>query len=242
MISEPSGTLVRPDSLGDTIDAINAALFEHAALSQEICHEAATWIADRQGLPGSYAGMFAPTGYDYAFGTLTFTGEPVRSGAAMGHLLSEESCRALFRLGNHAPSAAHQALERARQAIFKRIEQSEAPGKWASVGVYCCGTCSVALWRHLLSSPEPADLPRLENGLAELRRHRDGEGRWKRFPFYYTLLALSEMGLPGVRDEIEYAGNIIERALRRLSKANPDSQSLHDWRRKVVLERVLEKC
>ena len=115
-----------------------------------------------------------------------------------------------------------QALERARQAIFKRIEQSEAPGKWASVGVYCCGTCSVALWRHLHVQREPGDQRRLENGLAELRRHRDGEGRWKRFPFYYTLLALSEMDLPGVRDEIVYAGNVIERALRRLNKADPD--------------------
>jgi hypothetical protein len=242
MNSEPCDTLVHPDSLGDTIDAINAAVFEHTALSHDICREAAMWIADRQGLPGSYAGMFAPTGYDYAFGTLTFTGEPVRSGAGMGHLLSEESCRALFKLSSYAPLSTHQALERARQAIFKRIEQSEAPGKWNSVGVYCCGTCSVALWRHLLSSTEAGDFSRLENGLAELHRHQDGEGRWKRFPFYYTLLALGEMDLPGVRDEIEYAGNVIERALRRLNKANPDSLSLHDRRRKVVLERVLEKC
>lgn len=235
-------TLVHPDSLGDTINAINSALFQPATLSQDTCIEAALWIADRQGLPGSYAGMFAPTGYDYAFGTLTFTGEPVRSGAAMGHLLSEEACRALFQLGGHAPAPVGQALERARQAIFKRIEQSEAPGKWGSAGVYCCGTCSVALWRHLQASGNPDDRRRLENGLVELHRHRDGAGRWKRFPFYYTLLALSEMDLPGVRAEILYAGNVIERALRRLNKAGPDGQSLHDWRRKVILERTLEKC
>jgi hypothetical protein len=242
MNSDKTVTLIHPDSLGDTIDSINAALFEPVELDRDACIEAALWIADRQGLPGSYAGMFAPTGYDYAFGTKTFTGEPVRSGAATGHILSEEACRALFQLGLHAPAPVPQALERARQAIFKRIEQSEAPGKWASVGVYCCGTCSVALWRHLLASGNPDDQKRLENGLAELRRHRDGEGRWKRFPFYYTMLALSEMELPGVRDEIVYAGNVIERSLRRLSKADPDGQSVHDLRRKVVLERTLEKC
>ncbi len=242
MNNENPITLIHPDSLGETIDAVNAALFNAVTLPKKVSNETALWIADRQGLPGSYAGMFAPTGYDYAYGTLTFTGEPVRSGAATGHILSEEACRALFQLGRHAPSLATQALERARQAIFKRIEQSEAPGKWASVGVYCCGTCSVALWRHLMASEYPEDQLRLENGLSELHRHRDGAGRWKRFPFFYTLLALGEMDLPGARDEITYAGNVIERALRRLSKASPDSPIPHDWRRKVVLERALEKC
>src|SRR5512135_1147108 len=98
MTGEISPSLVHPDSLADTLDAINAALFEQARLPVSLCTEAAVWVADRQGLPGSYAGMFAPTGYDYTFGTLTFTGEPVRSGAGTAHLLSEEACRALYRL------------------------------------------------------------------------------------------------------------------------------------------------
>ncbi len=245
MASELPGSLIRPDSLGETIDGINAALFDQAALAPAICTEAAEWIANRQGLPGSYAGMFAPTGYDYAFGTTAFTGEPVRSGAATGHVLSEEACRVLYRLVDQSASLARnssipQALERARLAIFRRMEQSEAQGQWA--GVYCCGTCSVALWRHLLASGRPDDQRRLENGLAELRRYRDGEGRWKRFPFFYTLLALTEMNLPGVRDEVLYAGAVIERALRRLSKADSQNQSEHDRRRRLVLERILEKC
>jgi hypothetical protein len=239
-----SESLVRPDSLGDTIDAVNVALFNQTVLSLTVCTEAAVWIADRQGLPGSYAGMFAPTAYDYAFGTLTFTGEPVRSGAATGHILSEESCRVLYRLEGKLPVSnnlsVHQALDKARQAIFKRMEQSEVKGQWS--GVYCCGTCSVALWRHLQASGAPDDLRRLEHGLTELRRHRDGEGRWKRFPFYYTLLALIEMELPGVQDEILYAGSVIERALRRLRKIDPQAQSEHDRRRKIVMEQVLEKC
>jgi hypothetical protein len=245
MASELKGSLIRPDSLGDTIDAVNLALFNQVALAPAVCTEVAEWIADRQGLPGSYAGMFAPTGYDYAFGTLTFTGEPVRSGAATGHVLSEEACRVLYRLEamttvlNRNPDIQN-ALDRARQAIFKRMEQSEAQGQWA--GVYCCGTCSVALWRHLLASTTPDDQRRLENGLLELHRHRDGAGRWKRFPFFYTLLALSEIELPGAREEVRYAGAVIERSLRRFRKANPQDQSELDRRRRVVLERVSEIC
>jgi hypothetical protein len=238
-------SLIRPDSLGDTLEAVNVALFDAAALPMPVRMETAEWIADRQGLPGSYAGMFAPTGYDYAFGTQTFTGEPVRSGAATGHVLSEEACRALYRLAGDAASSKNhpvvgQALDRARQSIFHRIEQSEAKGQWS--GVYCCGTCSVALWRHLLASGAAEDQRRLENGLAELHRYRDGEGRWKRFPFYYTLLALTEIDLHAAAVEAQYAGAVIERLLRRLSKAERDGDNKFDWRRKVVLERILEKC
>lgn len=245
MASEIPVSLIQPDSLGDTIDAVNAAQFESVALPAAVRAETAEWIAERQGLPGSYAGMFAPTGYDYTFGTRTFTGEPVRSGAATGHLLSEEACRALYRLAGNQPIAKEspavlKALERARQAIFRRMDQSEARGQWS--GVYCCGTCSVALWRHLLASNVPDDRLRLENGLAELRRYRDGQGRWKRFPFFYTLLALTEIDLPAAIAEIHYAEPVIERSLRRLSKAERQAEDKHDWRRKVVLERVLEKC
>lgn len=235
----PTGTLVHPDSLGDTLDAINAALFHGEKIAEIARAEAVAWITDRQGLPGSYAGMFAPTEYDYAFGTLTFTGEPVRSGAGTGHLLSEEACGVLFRLGTSTEES-REALKRARKGIFHRMEQAEVEGKWS--GVYCCGTCSVALWRHLLASDEPDDQRRLEHGLAELRRYRDDAGRWKRFPFYYTLLALYEINHPAVLDEVQYAAPVIERALRRLNKAAPEARSIHEQRRKIVMERVLEKC
>ena len=245
MSVEPAISFIHSKSLGDTLDAINAALFNQQPLPAAAVAEAANWIADRQGLPGAYAGMFAPTDNDYAFGTLAFTGEPVRSAAATGHVLGEEACAVLFRLKTggmlgREGSAVMEALKRARQGIFKRIEQSEVLGQWS--GVYCCGTCSVALWRHLSASGSSDDERRLENGLAELHRSRDGQGRWKRFPFYYTLLTLTGIDHPAVIDEYLYAGKVIDRALRRLSKAAPESLSTHDRRRKVVLERVLEKC
>lgn len=239
MTTNPSPSLVHPDSLAGTLDAVHAALFYDTPLSEQAREEAAAWIADRQGLPGAYAGMFAPTERDYAFGALTFTGEKVSSSAGTGHLLSEEACRALLLLGIDTPEV-REALKRARRGILHRLEQSEPAG--SESGVYCCGTCSVALWRHLLPSRELADARRLEHGLAELNRHRDGAGRWRRFPFYYTLLALSEMTHPAARDEALYAAPVIDRALRRLVRADPDTWSEHDRRRKMVMERVLELC
>lgn len=241
---EPHSPLIHPDSLGGTLDAVNAAFFYHQPIPADTCLETALWIADRHALPGAYAGMFAPTEYDFAFGTLTFTGEPVRSAAGTGHVLSEEACAALFRLQRQDPRVreseeVQKALERSRRGILRRMEEGEVLGQWS--GVYCCGTCSVALWRHLLSSAGADDQRRLENGLAELKRYRDGKGRWKRFPFHYTLLALLEIDLPAVREEVQYAAPVIEHGLRRLEKAQP-SEDEHERRKRMVMERILEKC
>ncbi len=265
-------TLIHPDSLGDTLDAVNAALFYRLPLDEDLRREAAQWIAARQGLPRSYAGMFAPTASDYVLGALTFTGEPVVSAAGAAHILSEEACHALYRLGVDAPEP-RAALQRARTNIFRRIdgdwgrglillcdhaenrippgaklnerELSDRSDNAPLQGLFCCATCSVSLWRHLLASGRADDEQRLENGLAGLKRSRDGKGRWKRFPFYYTLLALSEIDLPAARDEIHYALPTIERALRRLARNLPgdgEEESERDRRRRIVMGRALEKC
>jgi len=233
-------TLIHPDSLGDTLDAVNAAIFYNQPISDGERRAAALWIAGRQGLPRSYAGMFAPTAADYALGALTFTSDPVVSGAGTAHILSEEACYALNRLGV-AEHEVQNALRRARAGILRRIDGNEPEPRWT--GVFCCATCSVALWRHLLATGRPDDLARLENGLAELKRRRDDKGRWKRFPFYYTLLALSEIDLPAARAEIHYALPTINRALRRLARSLPaGEEEERERRRRIILGRVLEKC
>jgi len=238
-------TLVHPDSLGDTLDAVNAALFYRLPLDETARREAALWIAARQGLPRSYAGMFAPTPSDYALGALTFTGEPVVSAAGSAHILSEEACYVLFRLGVEAPEP-RGALQRARANIFRRIDGDSRPADSDDdhlPGVYCCATCSVSLWRHLLASGSASDLRRLDHGLAHLKRSRDGKGRWKRYPFYYTLLALSEIDLPAAREEIHYALPTIERALRRLASSQTSGdETERDRRRRIVMGRALERC
>lgn len=238
--------LIHPDSLGDTLDAVNAALFYRLPLDEAARREAALWIAGRQGLPRSYAGMFAPTASDYVLGALTFTGEPVVSASGTAHILSEEACHALYRLGVDEPEP-RAALQRARASILRRIDgdvRGDQRNDGNLAGVYCCATCSVSLWRHLLASGRVDDSQRLENGLGALKRSRDGKGRWKRFPFYYTLLALSEIDLPAARAEIRYALPTIERALRRVARKLPDGEeeAEHDRRRRVVMGRALEKC
>ena len=56
---------------------------------------------------------------------------------------------------------------------------------------------------------------RLSGGLTHLRGYRDGKGRWRRFPYYYTLLALSEIPGKEADAEIRYAAPGLERMLKR---------------------------
>ena len=44
---------------------------------------------------------------------------------------------------------------------------------------------------------------------------RDGDHQWRRFPFWYTVLALSEMDTAEARTELKYAAPALERAASR---------------------------
>jgi hypothetical protein len=60
-------------------------------------------------------------------------------------------------------------------------------------------------------------------------------GRWRVFPFWYTLLALTEIDVAGAKAEKQFAARICERYLRR----SPAGEFAD--RRRRVAERVMEK-
>jgi hypothetical protein len=118
-------SLLRMQSLAGTLDALNDALFFGRRIPKGEARRVARWIAGRRGLPGSYAGMFAPTTRDRAHGIRLFTGERISSGAATSHILGEEACRALLLLDSDVPEA-RTAMARATRSMEKRLSQSEA--------------------------------------------------------------------------------------------------------------------
>lgn len=71
-------------------------------------------------------------------------------------------------------------------------------------------------------------------GAESLQQHRDGKGGWRRFPYYYTLLGLSEMHGRKVVEEMRYAAPGLERMLKR--RGGRDRFAI---RRRAVAERVL---
>ncbi|MFW6162570.1 MAG: hypothetical protein ACODAJ_07345 [Planctomycetota bacterium] len=117
--------LVDESSLAATVDAVHDAAFWGRRLTKAERTEAGKWIAGRQGLPGSYAGMFAPTEQDRAEGIRLFTGERTRSGAGAAHILGEEACRALIELDVSLASI-REALDRATEGMLGRLRKAEA--------------------------------------------------------------------------------------------------------------------
>jgi hypothetical protein len=222
------------ESLAETLDAVNDAFFYERVLVESMRKEIAKWIAGMRGKPGSYARMFAPTSIDRSNGVKVFTGEMVRSGAAIGHILGEEACRALILLGV-ADTVVKSALDQATQGMLCRLRQTENAGK--VYGIYCCGVCSVAYWRHVMVGGLDRNEERLAAAMESLKAHRTGDGRWRRFPFYYTLLALSEMNLKPAIDEMRYTAPVLERYVRKTIGDSKFSE-----RRGVIAERVLAKC
>ena len=127
--------IVNHDSLSLTLDAVNEAFFYQNPLTWLQKEQAAEWIAGRQGKPGSYSSMFAPTEFDLKEGARLFTGERVQSRAATSHILGEEACRALIQL-DVSITEVRDALERASLGIMGRLSPKS--------GIYCCGKCSAA--------------------------------------------------------------------------------------------------
>ncbi len=225
--------IVDPSSLAETLDSLEEAFFFGTPLSSHDKEQAARWIASRQGLPGSYANMFAPTDAERGQGFAMFTGDRISTNAGSTHIMGEEACRALILLDSPDPTV-KQALADATVGMTSRLLTNEGARRYGSIGQYCCGACSCAYWRHLSVGGLFEQEERLMAGLDELRAHRQDTGRWRKFPFYYALLALTEMPLPEARLEIEHAALACERVL----KASP-KPGKYDPRRRALAERAL---
>jgi len=220
-------------SLAATVDGVAESRFFGRKVPPGALLVAARKMAARQGLPGCYAGMFAPTRLDFRRGIRVFTGEPMRSGAGVAHILGEECCRLLLdlKLKDRLVSA---ALASAEAGMSERLN---SPDRLHNVGFYCCGICTVSFWRHLAAGGLNHPGPRFGDGLKVLAGCRAGNGRWGRFPFFYTLLALTEIDAPAARTELRWAAPAAERSLKALRGTGRYAR-----RRRALLERALDRA
>jgi hypothetical protein len=224
--------LLNNNSLAETVDAVNDALFFGKIIPQKQKAEIAEWIASRQGIKGSYWGMIAPTENDFETGIRVFTGEPIRTGAGTSHILGEEASRLILKLSvkDKAVSEAINASNKGFETAMKRnLNMGNHEGR------YCCGMCTPAYWRNLAAGGLKNQKKRLELGMKYLYKMRDGKGRWRRMPFYYTLLALSEINSPLAKEELRYAIPGLEKLLKRLHDKNK-----YEARRRKLFEQILE--
>jgi len=227
-------SLLDTNSLSSTIDSVNQELFEGRTLSLAERTGIARWIAGLRGRPGAYAGMFAPTEFDHSSDVKTFTGERLVSRARTRHVLGEEACRMLILLDSPDQSV-KEALKLATSSMVKRLAESETEGRVQ--GLFCCGTCSAAYWRHTAAGGLDRNEERLTAAIRVLSEHRAGDCHWRRFPFYYTVLALSGMDFNPAVEEMRYAAPALERCLRQTT-----GEDMYSVRRRRLAEKVLAKC
>ncbi|MEY2933638.1 MAG: hypothetical protein RL033_4387 [Pseudomonadota bacterium] len=206
--------LIHEKSLSRTIDAVHALAFQRRKLPLVERKRVAQWIAARQGLTGAYAEMFAGFPKERTEGILVFTGERITSASAR-HILGEEASVALRWLAVRDEEI-DAALQRADVGMMSCLARAALDPRNTNPGKFCCGKCTVALWRNLLSGGLDRREERLSKGVGQfLRAHRVVEGKWRVFPFWYTVLALVEMDLPEAREELGYVAPSLERVARR---------------------------
>jgi hypothetical protein len=205
--------LIDRTSLSRTVDAVNAAHFDGRTLAAADRGRVALWIAARQGLPGAYAETFAGFAAERSAGILLFTGERITSASAR-HILGEESSRTLRLLGVRDRGVIR-ALDAADAGLQRCLARAAGDPRNGNPGLFCCGKCSVGLWRNLLAGGLDRRDERLRFGALHLRTVRDGEHGWRKFPFWYTVLALTEMDTREAKAELQHAAPALERTANR---------------------------
>ena len=218
--------VINKTSLSQTVDAVNAARFDGRALPASERGAVARWIAARQGLPGAYGGTFAGFPAERSKGITLFTGERIAFASAR-HILGEEACRVL-RLLRVRDRSITQALEAADDGLLRCLARAAEDPRRKNPGLFCCGKCSVGLWRNLLVGGLDRQEERLQHGALYLRAVRNGEHGWRTFPFWYTVLALSEMDGNGAAEELKYAAPMLEAAASRAAPSAVYARRRHD--------------
>ena len=207
------------------VDAVGAAegvlSFGEGELDRE---RLAEWLLAHQIRKGRQSGLFQPTAADFEDRRLV-TGERLKTKLATTHILSQESARILRVLRRGDPDiAAAVAL------TATRLSETCYALQHCTIGE--CAASFVGYVRFVWGTSGEAAAPEITWRLRTLSEHRDGTGRWKSLPFYYTLLVLSEIPLPAARDELVYAAPAWSSAARSGSLEEPYAE-----RRRKLQER-----
>lgn len=221
-------SLIHADSLAATLDAVQDALFSGRGISLSERTAVTEWLAERGRTSGGYmSGMAAPTAKDMA-GVTLFTGDRLTSRASIKHILGEEACMVVARLGVHS-ECGDELIQMTRGRMLPLVIRKENEG-W-----FCCGKCSVALWRNVLAGGLADRDHLLELGFRHLRSARNEDG-WHRYPFFPTLLFLIEQDGWYASSERRFIAPVVE---RRIKKSRPSEP--YGRRRIDIMERLLAR-
>lgn len=200
--------IMHPTSLSDTLDFAAEALFYQKPIDSPLRDELTALIINRQIQSGSNAGYFIPFASGLRSQSRLFTGETLHTEFASRNLLLIESVRLLTRLALDDP-----AVNRSIRISDQRMN-SLCYSQFCSKGE--CKALSIAYMRYLAVSISDEASVRLDQFLTQLVGYRDGKGKWYGFPFFYTLLMLSEIDRSLAAEEVVYAAPTLEKLSRQV--------------------------
>lgn len=163
------------------------------------------WLLERQIGTGRSAGLFRASEEDFAERRLP-TGERLKTKLATTYIMSEEAARVLHLLAPKDPDVA-EAVARAAA----RLAETCFAVQHCTIGE--CAASFIGYVRFQRAVFGEAATPDITWRLKTLFEHRD-DGRWKRFPPFYTLLVLSEIPLSAADDELDHAKTLWSRGAR----------------------------
>ncbi len=195
--------IVHPTSLSDTLDSAAEVFFFRRSIIPSLRDELASLIISRQIITGSNSGEFIPFASESRNQIRLFTGETLHTEFACRHLQLIEATRVLSLLALDNP-----AVTRSISLSIQRMN-TMCYSQFCSKGE--CRSLTVAYMRFLASLNTSEASGHLSQLLAQLEGYRDGKGKWHGFPYFYTILMLSETDDPKSADELQYTAPVLER-------------------------------
>jgi hypothetical protein len=219
---------IHPTSLFSTLDSTAEKLFHHETFTNTLRDEIVALILSRQCQTGTNAGFFLPFTAESEVKIKLFSGEELRTSLAKIHGPMIEAVRILKILAPQG-NAPTQAIQLANQRMEKMCYSSFcAKGE--------CKALTIAYLRYLSLDGIESSAIRINTHLDSLASHRDGKGKWGSFPFFYTLLMLSEINDPLALQELQYASPACQKLKAQSWPNDPISK-----RRQEIIGAVLAR-
>ena len=228
--------ILHTNSLIETVDAFNEAVYLKYPWQQE-AKPLIAWMDSRLGKDRAYAGSYALTESDWNREFRLFTGEKVSTRAARSHIIAEESTRIMNIIKRETGLDSESRTISEKRLVSQIL--SYRPDHTLSTGFYCCGKCSISLWRCVAGGGFVNRLNIIEPALSSLAKARDGSGGWHRFPFYYTLFFLKDIDPRLAAPEIQYCSKRLERVRKRMVEKTEMLSKRRIWLVDQLLKNIM---
>jgi hypothetical protein len=195
--------ILHPTSVSDSLDSAAEQVFFKKSILPAVRDDFAALLINRQIQTGANSGFFIPFASETRTQYRLFSGETLHTEFAVRHIQLIEAARLLTALSPGIPSVARSIL------LSEQRMNTMCYSKFCSKGE--CRSLTVAYMRYLAVHSTPDDGSVLGQLLSDLSGHRDGKGRWHGFPYFFTLLMLSEADHPLADEELHYTGSQIDR-------------------------------